>query len=290
MNLIQAIIYGIVQGITEWLPVSSTAHLRVVPALLGWTDPGAGFTAVIQLGTSLAVLIFFRQDLVRILGAWFRSFRGEGRDTADVKLAWGVVWGTIPIVIIALVAQRAIEGNLRSLYVIAVMLIGFGLVMAWADRRLVGERGMKDVTVRDGLIVGLFQCLSLIPGTSRSGSTIVGAYTQGFDRVTAARFSFLLSIPSILAAGLYQLIKQRHALLEQALVPTLVATGVSFVVGYATIAWFIGYLQRRGLGIFVGYRILLGVVLIGLLQANLLKPNDEPTVPPSADTVQVQGR
>jgi undecaprenyl-diphosphatase len=282
MGVIEAIIYGIVQGVTEWLPISSTAHLRIVPALMGRPDPGAAFTATIQLGTILAVLIYFRDDLKRAISAWFRSFADPAaRKTADAKLAWGAFWGTFPIVGVALLLQNYIEGELRSLYVIAGMLIGFGLVMWWADTYKVGQRNMESVSIKDGLIVGLFQCLSLIPGTSRSGSTMTGAYLIGFDRATAARLSFLLSVPSITAAGIYQIYKHRDEILNQSLTPILVATFVSFVVGYATIAWLIKFLQKRGLGVFVGYRILLGIALIVLVQSGVIPAVDasEPEAP-----------
>lgn len=281
MGIVEAVVLGIVQGITEWLPISSTGHLRVIPALLGWSDPGAAFTAVIQLGTVLAVLLYFGRDLLRAISVWARSLtNSEFRKTPDAKLGWGVFWGTLPVIAAALIFQDAIEGSLRSLYVIATTLILFGLAMAWADRKLVGQKTLEGVTVRDGIIVGLFQCLSLIPGMSRSGSTMVGAYAAGFDRASAARYSFMLSVPSIVAAGLYSFLKHRKEITGDLMMPTLVATGVSFAVGYATIAWLIKFLQKRGLGVFVGYRITLGVLLIVLLQTGHLRPMDGVTAPP----------
>lgn len=273
MELVQAIVLGIVQGATEWLPISSTAHLRVIPALLGWQDPGAAFTAVIQLGTVLAVLIYFGKDLGRAIAGWAKSLTDKSlRDTQEARLGWGVFWGTIPVIVVALVFQDVIESSLRSLYVIATTLIVFGLVMAWADKKLVGTKTLEDVTVKDGLIVGLFQCLALIPGMSRSGSTMVGAYTAGYERASAARYSFMLSVPSITAAGLYQFVKHHKEITGELMVPTLVATGVAFIVGYATIAWLMGFLQKRGLGVFVGYRLVLGILLLALLQTGKLDP------------------
>lgn len=283
MDLIHAVLMGIVQGITEWLPISSTAHLRILPALLGIPDPGAAFTAVIQLGTTLAVLIYFRHDLAKAIGGWVKSLFGGPKDLPEVRLAWGAFWGTLPIIAVGILGRHWITGPLRSLYVIATTLIVFGLVMWAADRYLVGKREMKDVTVKDGLIVGLFQCLALIPGVSRSGSTLVGSFLAGLDRPTAARFSFLLSVPSILGAGLFELYNEREGILGQSLPMVLVASAVSFVVGYATIAWLIRYLQRNGLGVFIVYRLVLGVLLLVLLQQGILKPLDE--VPPENSPV-----
>lgn len=288
MDLIQAALLGIIQGITEWLPISSTGHLRVVPALMGWPDPGAGFTAVIQLGTILAVVMYFRTELSRAFMAWCRSLFGKERDSVDARIGWGVFWGTIPILIVGYLGRDYIEGPLRSLEVVAWALILFGIVMAVADRYWVGKKDMKQSRVIDGVIVGLFQCLSLIPGVSRSGATMTGAYLSGFNRADAARFSFLLSIPSITAAGLYQLYNQRDHILREQLAPVLVATVVSFVVGYATIAWLIKYLQRRGLGVFVLYRLALGVILLVLIHNGTLPRFDEPAPPVIAATEVTQ--
>lgn len=271
MDLIEAILYGIVQGLTEWLPISSTAHLRILPALLGKPDPGAGFTAVIQLGTVLAVLIFFRTDIAQALSAFFKSLRGEGRDTPEAKLAWGAFYGTLPILIIGFALKDLIKSNqARSLYVIAGTLIFMGVVMLIAEKVGKQNRDKGDLEVKDGIIVGCWQALALLPGMSRSGSTISGALFQGLDRTTAARFSFLLSIPSITAAGVYELYSERKEILGPLLMPALVATAVSFVVGYASIALLLKVIQKQGIGIFVGYRILLGIVLLVLLSQGKL--------------------
>lgn len=271
MDLIEAILYGIVQGLTEWLPISSTAHLRILPALLGKPDPGAGFTAVIQLGTVLAVLIFFRTDIAQALSAFFKSLRGEGKDTPEAKLAWGAFYGTLPILIIGFALKDLIKSNqARSLYVIAGTLIFMGVVMLIAEKVGKQNRDKGDLEVKDGIIVGCWQALALLPGMSRSGSTISGALFQGLDRTTAARFSFLLSIPSITAAGVYELYSERKEILGPLLMPALVATAVSFVVGYASIALLLKVIQKQGIGIFVGYRILLGIVLLVLLSQGKL--------------------
>lgn len=271
MELIQAIVYGIVQGLTEFLPISSTAHLRIAPTLFGWQDPGAGFTAVIQLGTLLAVLIYFGKDLGRALAAWAKSFNGD-KTSPEARMGWAIFWGTIPIVILGLAGQKWIKGELRSLWVIAGTLIFMGILMAVAEKVAAKNRGIETVQTKDGWIVGAWQALALIPGMSRSGSTITGALFSGFDRATAARFSFLLSVPSVLVAGLKELWDERKLITGSQLTPTIVATVVSFVVGYASIAFLIRFLQKHGIMPFVAYRILLGVVLIALLMNGTLQP------------------
>jgi undecaprenyl-diphosphatase len=280
VDLIEAILYGIVQGLTEWLPISSTAHLRILPALLGKPDPGAGFTAVIQLGTVLAVLIFFRTDIAQALSAFFKSLRGEGKDTPEAKLAWGAFYGTLPILIIGFALKDLIKSNqARSLYVIAGTLIFMGVVMLIAEKVGKQNRDKGDLEVKDGIIVGCWQALALLPGMSRSGSTISGALFQGLDRTTAARFSFLLSIPSITAAGVYELYSERKEIFGPLLMPALVATVVSFVVGYASIALLLKVIQKQGIGIFVGYRIVLGIVLLVLLSQGKLVATEPETAP-----------
>lgn len=277
MELIHAVIYGIVQGVTEWLPISSTAHLRIVPALLGQPDPGASFTAVIQLGTVLAVLIYFAKDLWNVIGAWARSIASRDFSSTDARIGWGVFFGSIPIVVIGFLFKDFIKSDqARSLYVIAATLIVMGIVMVIAERVGKQERSMDQITLKDGIVVGLFQCLSLIPGMSRSGSTISGALFAGLNRETAARYSFLLSVPSITAAGLYELKEEWGNLSGDLMMPTIVATVVSFVVGYATIAWLIKYIARRGIAVFVVYRIVLGIALIVLIQMGVLSATSTP--------------
>lgn len=274
MSLLEAIVLGLVQGLTEFLPISSTAHLRVVPALLGWSDPGAAFSAVIQIGTVLAVFVYFRQDLQEILRGVRRGLAsGKPLEDPGARLGLYICAGSIPIVVAGLAFQSAIKTSLRSLYVIAAALVVVGLVMAVADR-FAGRRGTGDsrsITLKDALVVGTFQMFALIPGVSRSGSTIAAGLLRGLDRAEAARFSFLLSIPAITGAGLKELWELVDAGLAADDVLTLIAgTVVSFVVGYAAIAGLIAFLKKRSVMVFVAYRIGLAVVLLGLLGAGIL--------------------
>lgn len=273
MGLMHAVILGVIQGLTEFLPISSTAHLRIVPALLGWPDPGAAFTAVIQLGTLAAVLVYFRADLWVAATGWARSLRvGSKADSRDSRMGWAIFLGTLPIVAGGVLFKSSIENELRSLQVVAWSLIGMGLVMGVADRLAGTTREIGDVRARDGWWVGVWQALALIPGVSRSGSTISGAMFAGFDRAAAARFSFLLSVPSVFAAGVFS-VKEHASQMSQEWVPVLVATSVSFIVGYAAIAFLLRYLQTHGLWPFVVYRLLLGALILGMLSQGTLQPN-----------------
>ena len=265
MSLWQAIVLGIVQGVTEFLPVSSTAHLRIVPALLGWSDPGAAFTAVIQLGTLVAVFAYFRRDVVSITRG---AFRGD-------KLGWMIAVGTIPVVVLGLLFKHHIETSLRSLYIIAVAMIGLALALAvaeWLESRRKALRGLEQVGWIDAIVVGCAQAVALIPGSSRSGCTITGALFMGLNRETAARFSFLLSLPAVFAAGIFELVKARHELLatQEHVHDLVAATVVACVVGYASIAFLIGYLKRHTTWLFIIYRMGLGIVLLTLLSMGRL--------------------
>lgn len=272
MGIVEAIVLGIVQGLTEFLPVSSTAHVRIVPALLGWPDPGAPFTAAIQLGTLVAIVAYFWRDLVRVLAGWARSFRPGAEQTQESRLGWAVVIGTIPIAILGFLYEDQIETAFRSLYVIAWFLIGFALLMAVAEVIGKRQRKMSDVKLSDGLVVGLFQALALIPGVSRSGSTITGSLFLGFERAEAARFSFLLSIPSILAAGVYSLLRHKEMLTGPEATAVWVANGVSLISGYLAIAFLIRMLQKHGTYVFVVYRLLLGAFILIALSRGSLQP------------------
>ena len=282
MDLIQAIVLGIVQGLTEFLPISSTAHLRILPALLGWKDPGSAFTAVIQLGTLIAVLIYFREDLGKAIVGWFKGFKGgDEAKSIDAKMGWAIFIGTLPILVLALIFQKKIETQLRSLQIIGWSLIGMAILLFIAEQVGQRKKKLKDVMPQDGLRVGLWQCIALIPGASRSGSTITGGLFDGFDRATAARFSFLLSVPSVFAAAVFELVKYRHDFEGSLLVPSIVANVFSFIVGYWSIGFLIKFLQTKSVRVFVGYRLVLGILILALIQTGRLNPmaGEEDTTP-----------
>jgi undecaprenyl-diphosphatase len=273
MGLLEAIVLGLVQGLTEFLPISSTAHLRVVPALLGWQDPGAAYSAVIQLGTVAAVLLYFARDLGRITQGFFAGLRrGDALGNPDARLGWAVLLGTLPIGFAGLLLKKRIETSFRSLYVVASALVVLALVLWWAERRATHRRHLEDVTVPDGVAVGLAQALALIPGASRSGVTLTAGFGLGFTREAAARFSFLLSIPATTLAGLLEL---RHLLASPGRTSPLmmvVGTAVSFGSGMAAIAWLLRFLRTRTALVFVGYRLALGALLFLLLGLRILSP------------------
>jgi undecaprenyl-diphosphatase len=267
LSLGQAIVLGIVQGLTEFLPISSSAHLRVVPAFLGWDDPGAAFTAVIQLGTMAAVLLYFRRDLSRIATSWLASLRDPGRRSElDARLGWYLILGTVPIVIFGVAFKDQIENAARDLYLIGVMLIVFGLVLLVAEALSRRDRDIATIGRRDVLVVGLAQALALVPGVSRSGATISAGLLLGFDRVSAARFSFLLSVPAVVLSGLFELRSLIDGSAEGAVGvgPTAVATVLSFITGYASIAFLLRFLTTHSTAVFVAYRLVLGTAVLAL--------------------------
>jgi undecaprenyl-diphosphatase len=264
VDAFQAIVLGIVQGLTEFLPISSTAHLRIVPAFLGWEDPGAAFTAVTQLGTMAAILVFFRADIVRILVAWARGLRDpEIRQSLDSRLGWYVLVGTIPIGIFGLAFRDQIETGARNLHLIGTTLIALGLVLLYAEHVSKRNRGVESLTMRDGILIGVAQACALIPGVSRSGATITGGLFLGLDRTSAARYSFLLSIPAVILSGLLEL---RHA--TEGNGPgagaTIIATLIAFVVGYASIALLLRFLTSHSTRVFVAYRVVVGAAVLVL--------------------------
>ncbi|GAB6902527.1 undecaprenyl-diphosphate phosphatase [Kineosporia succinea] len=261
----QSAVLGVVQGLTEFLPISSSAHLRVVATLLGWSDPGAAFTAVTQLGTEAAVLGYFRSDIRAIVSIWFVSLgRPALRRDPAARLGWYVILGTIPIAALGLLLQSAIESTFRDLRLIALTLIAFGLLLGAADAVGDGRRTMEHLTLRHALTIGLAQCLALVPGVSRSGGTISAALFLGYSRTAAARYAFLLAIPAVLASGLLELTKIGGAD-SPAWGPTALATVISFVVGYAVIAWLLRYLAHGSFKPFVVYRVGLGLLLLVLV-------------------------
>ena len=265
MSALEAIVLGLVQGLTEFLPISSSGHLRIVPALLGWPDPGAGFTAVIQLGTMAAVLLYFRADLWRIALAWARELRVPFRQRSqDAKLGWFIVIGTIPISIFGFAFSDQIESGARDLYLIGSALILFSFVMLLAERIGTRQRALDDLDGRDGLFIGFAQALALIPGVSRSGATISAGLLRGFDRVAAARYSFLLSVPAVVLSGLFEL-REIGGDGNPSAGATAIATLAAFVSGYAAIAWLLRYLTTHTLSLFVVYRIALGALVLLLV-------------------------
>ena len=270
MNLLQSIVLGIVQGLTEFLPISSSAHLRIVPAMLGWEDPGAAFTAVCQLGTEAAVLIYFRRDLWAIASKWLTGPRRI--EDPDVRLGWFLIVATIPIGIIGFIFRDDIETGARNLWLIGTVLIVFALVLGYADRVGRHEREISDLSLRDGFLIGLAQSLSLIPGVSRSGATMSAGLLLGMERPAAARFSFLLAVPAVVASGLFEL-KDVIAGDEHSTTPVgnvVVATLVAFIVGYAAIAWLLRYLAHHSVNLFVVYRVFLGSTVLILVATGLI--------------------
>jgi undecaprenyl-diphosphatase len=271
MDFLQAVILGVIEGVTEFLPVSSTGHLTVAEKLLGLSvnDQGVtAFTAIIQLGAILAVVLYFARDIGRLAAAFFRGLvRSEARADPDYRLAWYVIAGSIPIGIVGFLGKSLVTGPLRNLWVVVIALLAWSIVMAVAERVGTKQRSEESLTLVDALFIGVMQCIALIPGVSRSGATISAGLFRGLDRVAATRMSFFLAIPALVAAGAYEAATQaRDVSSSVGWGPTLVATVVSFGVGYASIAWLLRLVARHSITIFIGYRIALGVV-IGILLA-----------------------
>jgi len=266
----EAVVLGVVQGLTEFLPISSTAHVLLVSQIFGWDDPGAAFTAVMQIGTEAAVIIYFRHDIARIVSTWARSLvRPELRGSIDARMGWYVIIGTIPIAVIGFAFRDAIAGAARNLWLVATVLIVFGVVLGVADRIGRKEKRLTDLDPRTGVLFGLGQALALIPGVSRSGATISTGLFLGFTREASAGYAFLLAIPAVLASGLFEARKIGDGG-EVAWGPTLLATAIAFAVGYAVIAWLLRYVSTHSYLPFVIYRIALGALLLALLATGTL--------------------
>ncbi len=266
----EAVVLGIVQGLTEFLPISSSAHILIVSQLLGWQDPGAAFTAVTQIGTETAVIVYFRRDIVRIIDVWGRSLRQPLlRKSIDARMGWYVIIGTIPIAVLGLTFAHQIETAARNLWLVAGTLIGFGLVLGVADALGRRRLALADLNARDGVLFGFGQALALIPGVSRSGATITTGLALGYTREAAARYAFLLAIPAVLASGLYEATKIGDDS-QVAWGPTILATAISFVVGLAVIAWLLRWVSTRSYLPFVIYRVALGILVIVLLMLGVL--------------------
>ena len=272
MSWVQVIVLSIVQGLTEFLPVSSSGHLRIVSQLFWGEDAGASFTAVIQLGTELAVLVFFAKDIWRILTAWFAGLADKSKRGFDYRMGWMVIAGTVPVGIAGVLLKDLIRESFRNLWITATVLILFSLVFILAERRGKKTRGFEELTMKDAVVMGLWQCLALIPGVSRSGGTISGGLFLNLDREVATRFSFLLAIPAVLASGLFSLPDAFAPQAGQAAsgLQLLVGSGIGFVVGYISIAWLLKFVSNHSFAWFAAYRIPLGLLVMALLGTGVM--------------------
>lgn len=265
-KIIEAIVYGIIQGLTEFIPISSTAHIRIVPALLHWGDPGAAFTAVIQIGTLISTLVYFRKDIVDLIAGFFGALKKRDFSDPYARISLLIIIGTIPISVFGLLLKKHIEGNFRGLYVIAASLIGLAIILYIAEKAASRKKEFEQITFMDGIIIGFAQAVALIPGSSRSGVTITAGLFCGLKRETAARYSFLLSLPAVFLSGFYELYSERQALLNENTLSLIIATVVSGIVGYMSIAFLINYLKTRTNMLFIVYRIILAIAILILLR------------------------
>ena len=276
--MFSAIILGIVQGLTEFLPISSSAHIRIVGEFMNKAqDPGARFTAITQIGTELAVLIFFRKDIAAIVKSWFKQVVQRAELSAEAKgqarMGWLIIIGSIPIVVLGYLGKDIITNDLRSLWLIASVMIIFGLILGYADKNGKSERSLEQLNSKHGLLYGAAQALALVPGVSRSGATIAMGRFLGYTRDAALRYSFLLALPAVFGSGLYEL---KDALSSDAapnvftIPETLVATGVAFVIGYAVIAWLLKFVSTKSFRPFIIYRVVLGSTLLILLAMGVI--------------------
>ena len=277
MGWLEALVLGIVQGLTEFLPISSSAHQAIVGQFFGGQDPGSAFTAITQLGTEGAVIIYFRKDIWLIIKNWALALTGKvPRNDPEARLGWLVIIGSIPIVVLGLAFQDAIDHGLRNLWTVAAMLAGFGIIIGVIDQVAANARPLESMTWRHGLFLGLVQSLALIPGVSRSGATIAGGLALGYQRVAAAKYSFLLAIPAVIGSGFFKLADISADPLPPAWGPIALATVISFAIGYAVIAWLLRYISTHNFMPFVIYRIALAVLVAILLLTGVLSP-----LPPS---------
>ena len=274
ISILDSLVLGVVEGLTEFLPVSSTAHLTIAEKALNLPIDDKGvtaYTAIIQMGAIAAVLLYFFKDIIRIISGWGRGLvKAEVRGSFDYRFGWFVIWGSLPIAIVGFLARDLISGSLRNLWVIGIALIAWSGVMVLAESRATQSRRETQTTLIDVLVIGVVQCIALVPGVSRSGATISAGLFRGLDRVAATRLSFFLSIPALLGAGLYEL---KDAVKESVPVGSLiVGTAVSFVVAYLSIAWLLRFVAGHPISLFVPYRLAVGVVLLGLLAADTISP------------------
>ncbi len=274
MTWLQVLVLSVVQGLTEFLPVSSSGHLRIVSELFWGQDAGASFTAVIQLGTELAVLVFFAKDIWRILTAWFAGLVDPAKRGFDYRMGWMVIVGTIPVGLAGLLLKDLIRESFRNLWITATVLIVFSFVFILAERMGRKTRGFEELTMKDAIVMGLWQCLALIPGVSRSGGTISGGLFRNLDREVATRFSFLLAIPAVLASGLFSLPDAFDPQAGQAAsgMQLLVGSGIAFALGYVSIAWLLKFVSHHSFAWFAAYRIPLGIIIMILLATGVMQP------------------
>lgn len=274
MTWMQVIVLSLVQGLTEFLPVSSSGHLRIVSTLFWGQDAGASFTAVIQLGTELAVIVYFAGMIWQILKGWFIGLANKDKRGQDYRMGWMVIVGSIPIGILGVLGKDLIRDNLRNLWITASMLVLFSFVFIVAERTGKKTRSFEELTMRDAIVMGLCQCLALIPGVSRSGGTISGGLFLGLDREVATRFSFLLAIPAVMASGLFSLGDAFGPTVGQSAtgMQLLVGTGIAFIVGYASIAWLLKFVGNHSFEWFAAYRIPVGIIVMILLALGVLAP------------------
>ncbi|MEE2037312.1 undecaprenyl-diphosphate phosphatase [Nocardiopsis sp. CT-R113] len=272
MSIFEAVVLGLIQGLTEFLPVSSSAHLRVFAAFFNWPDPGAAFTAVSQIGTELAVVVYFRRRIWAVITTWCRSLADRDlRGDVNARMGWYVIIASIPIGVLGLLLEEQIDGVFRDLRLIALSLIVFGVILGAVDHYARRQNELEDLTLGRGLVFGLFQCLALVPGVSRSGATITGGRLLGFTRPAAAEFAFLIAMPAVFASGLYKMLDiggNEYAGWGATIVGTLVA----FVVGYVVIAWLMRFISTHSFMPFVVYRIILGIVILALVYFGVLSP------------------
>ncbi|NQW06184.1 MAG: undecaprenyl-diphosphate phosphatase [SAR202 cluster bacterium] len=276
--MLEAIFFGVIQGLTEFLPISSSAHIRIFAEFFGMTeDPGARFTAIMQIGTELAVLIYFRKDIAKIISAWIRSSLLRQKLDIDemglARMGWLIIIGSLPIAVLGYLGQDAIRTNFRSLWLIASVLIIFGVILGLADKFGSSNKSLKDLSIGHGILYGLAQSLALIPGVSRSGATIAMGRILGYSREAALRYSFLLALPAVFGSGLYELkgaISQSDSANVFTLGQTFAATVVAFVIGYLVIAWLIRFITNRSFAPFIVYRIALGALVLALLSTGVI--------------------
>jgi undecaprenyl-diphosphatase len=280
LNIFEAVLLGAVEGFTEFLPVSSTGHLTILEKLLGYEIDAqdiTAFTAIIQSGAVLATAIFLRKDIARIVPAWFRGvLNAEHRADPDYRFGWAIILGSIPIGIVGLLFQDAITSTLRSLWVVAWSLVLWSGVMAFADSAATQVRHEEDITWKDTLVIGVVQCLALLPGVSRSGATMSAGLLRDFDRVTVTKLSFFLSIPALLGASVLQTVTEFDNISADnggvGWFPTIVATITSFIVGWFAVSWLLKFIAKHSYSIFIAYRLVLGAVLMVLLATNVIQP------------------